>query len=349
MKGVVSMSSARSRNANLDLLRILSAYLVIICHTIWFIQLNELSAPVRYGIFMVQAFSKIAVPVYFMITGCTLLTKSDSIRRTLQRLLRIACVLIVFSIVQELLPLHRPADLLAFRLPSFLEFIYRQPAIDAYWYLYAYIAILLMMPLLQKLVKSMSKSDFAYFFAISFFVFGIWPVVVEYTPISEYTYHFTLPLFSTNICYLLMGYAFIAVPHKKQPAALLLLLLVLSIAVNAAFMNHDHLATGGAYHQFMDNIAFLPMLIATGCFFALICRIPLNGRAAAVCTELGRCSFGAYLLCDLFLEVLAPVFYPLRAAFGQIPALLLYQLLILASSVVTAAVLRRLPLLRKIL
>lgn len=343
------MSSARSRNANLDLLRILSAYLVIICHTIWFIRLDEISTSARHGVFLLQAFSKIAVPVYFMITGCTLLTKSDSIRRTLQRVLRIGCVLVIFSIVQELLPLRDPATLLAFRLPSFLESIYRKPAIDAYWYLYAYIAILLMMPLLQKLVKSMSKSDFAYFFAISFLVFGVWPVLVEYTPISEYTHHFTLPLFSTNICYLLMGYAFMTIPHKKQPAALLLLLLVLSIAVNAVFMNHDHLATGGAYHQFMDNIAFLPMLIATGCFFALICRIPLNGNAAAICTELGRCSFGAYLLCDLFLEILSPVFYPLRAAVGQIPAVLLYQLMILAASVATAAILRRLPLLRKIL
>lgn len=206
-----------------------------------------------------------------------------------------------------------------------------------------------MLPLLQKLVKAMSKTDFVYFFLISFLFFGVWPVFVEYTPISEYTHHFSLPLFSTHICYLFMGYAFYQIFRNGLPVPFLLVVLLASLMTNAFLMNHDFVSSAGTSYAFMDNIAFLPMLLASASFFLLIRRIKLSQLAASISKTLGICSFGVYLISDLFLIVLIPVFYTMRSTIGQIPAVLLYQPLVFCASVLSVALLRRVPVFNRLL
>ena len=68
----------------------------------------------------------------------------------------------------------------------------------AYWYLYMYLGLLLMLPFLQKLFAAMQRQDFLLFFGISAFFIGFWPLVVEYTPMSVYNEQFTLPLFGSS-------------------------------------------------------------------------------------------------------------------------------------------------------
>lgn len=341
-------SRSAQRDASLDLIRILGAYLVIVCHTIPYIRLDALTPITRYIVFFFQSFSKIAVPLFLMVSGCTLLPKADTLFKTLNRIFRIAAVLLLFSLMHAFLHLGGNA-VSSFRFLSFLESIYRAPMITPYWYLYAYIGILLMLPLLQKLVKAMSKTDFVYFFLISFLFFGVWPVFVEYTPISEYTHHFSLPLFSTHICYLFMGYAFYRIFRTGLPVPFLLVVLLASLMTNAFLMNHDFVSSTGTSYAFMDNIAFLPMLLASASFFLLIRRMKLSQKTAAIATVLGSCAFGVYLISDLFLIVLIPVFYTMRSSIGQIQAVLLYQPLVFCASVLSVALLRRVPVFNKLL
>lgn len=338
---------ANQRDANLDLIRILSAYLVIVCHTVPYIQLDSLTSPARYSVFFLQSLSKIAVPLFLMVSGCTLLPKADTLRKTFDRICRMAAVLVLFSLVYALLLDQDTAS--SFGFLSFLESIYRAPVITPYWYLYAYIGILLMLPLLQKLVRAMSQADFCYYFLLSFLFFGIWPVLVEYTPISEYTHHFALPLFSTHICYLFMGYAFSRFSCRTLPVPFLLLVFLFSLMGNAFLMHRDYVSSSAAAYGFMDNIAFLPMLLASSSFFLLIKRLKLSHRAASISTALGGCSFGVYLISDLFLIVLMPVFYAMRSAIGQIQAVLFYHLLVFFASVLSASILRRVPGLNRLL
>lgn len=338
------MQTARpgARIAFLDALRILASYLVIVCHTICYIPLADISPSQRLFTFFMQSASKIAVPLFLMISGCTLLRKQDSLRKTLSRFLRILLVLILFSL-PYVLRSGRRADPV-----HYLLAIYEAPVTNAYWYLYAYAGLLLMLPFLQKLVQALTRKDFLFFFSVSILVYGLWPMVVEYTPLSDYTAHFALPLFGTHICYLFLGDALLRLPREKLRAVPLALLFALGIAVNALLTAHDYVSTDGQRYLFMDNIAFLPMLLASACAFLLLRLASFSPRGARVASRLGRCAFGVYLLSDLFLDLLFPIYIALRDISGPLCGVMLYQLIVFAVSLACAAVMTRIPLLRRL-
>ena len=130
-----------------------------------------------------MSFSNIAVPIFLMISGCTLLTKQDNIKKTFSRVLRIGLALIVFSFVYEVYR-FAAGQIQTLSIKRFLLFIYEQQTTMGYWYLYMYLGLLLMLPFLQKLFAAMQRQDFLLFFGISAFFIGFWPLVVEYTPMS---------------------------------------------------------------------------------------------------------------------------------------------------------------------
>ena len=148
-----------ARALDLDLLRLLCSFLVIVNHTYDYVRLSEASAPVRYASFAAFSFSKIAVPIFLMISGFTLLSKTDDIKKTFSRVLRIGLSLVVFSFVYEVYRyVSGQQDSLSIK--RFLLFIYEQHTTTAFWYLYAYLGLLVMLPFLQKLAHAMSKQDF---------------------------------------------------------------------------------------------------------------------------------------------------------------------------------------------
>lgn len=329
----------------LDLLRIVCAYLVIVCHAVSYIHLDQVPPAAGYMALLIHCLSKVAVPVFLMISGCTLLRKMDTIKKALSRVLRIGITLAVFSALYALcLP-----DPSINSISRFLDSIYREPITLSYWYLYVYLGLLLMMPLLQRLVHSMTKHDFFYFFAISIPVFSICPMVIEFTPISEYAFHFQLPLFGTYICYLFLGYTLIHIPEEKLSAPLLAAGTLLGAAVNALMMFSAYQASAGTDYRFMDNIALLPIMFSSCCFFLLARTVKLSARSSAAVCELGRCSFSIYLISDLCLEFITPMYYVLRSASGQFFAFFVLHLTAFALSVLLSALLRRIPLLRSIL
>lgn len=336
------------RVAYLDVLRILCSFLVIVNHTYGYIGLEAASSGVRFASFFSFLGSKVAVPVFLMISGCTLLTKSDSITKTLKRFLRIAVTLIVFSFVYEVY------GFLSGRLPSlsikrFLHLIYTEPISTAYWYLYAYAGLLLTVPFLQRMVKGMSRSDFLFFFAVSFFFIGLWPMIVEYTPVSEYCHRFELPLFCGHICYLLLGYFLYTQNTRRIPVPLLLGVSLLIITVSAAVTAHAFTATGGKRYLFLDNISLLHVVLSSACTFMLASRLPLQGRIAKAARTLGSHTFGIFLLGDLMIALLVPLFYMLRGHMHPLLAVTLYQIACWLAAMACTAVLKRLPLIRQLL
>ena len=340
-------AAPKQRIAYLDLLRVLSAYLVVLYHTVQYIHLDEVAPATRFFCLTLQAFSKVAVPVFLMISGCVLLPKSDNIIRVISRTGRIAAALILFSLVHAVLNVYR-GTVSSFRISSFLDSIYRNPIFDTYWYLYAYLGLLIMMPLLQKLAKVMTKTDFIYYFAISTLVYAIWPLVVEYTPVSEYYHLFSLPLMGTHLCYLFLGYALHRIPREKLCVPALVVIAAIATLGNALLMTTSFNA-GSKTYLFTDNIAYLPVLLCSVCLFLLARCVVLSSKTSNILQALGKCTFGSYLITDLFLIVCIPFYYTMRDAVGQVPAFMVYHLIMFALAMTVTALLRRIPFVREIL
>jgi len=336
------------RVAYLDALRILCSFLVIVNHTYNYIGLERVSGSVRFAALFSLFSSKVAVPIFLMISGCTLLGKTDSLPRTLQRFFRIAVTLVVFSFIYEIYGCVF-GNTQTLSIKRFLNTIYTQPISIAYWYLYAYAGIMLMLPFLQRLAKGMSRSDYLFFFAVSFFFVGLWPMIVEYTPVSEYCHRFELPLFSAHICYMLLGYFLYTHRRKAYPVLPLLLFSLLIITACTAAADHAFSASGGTRYLFLDNISLLPIMLTSVCTFLLAARLPLRGRIAEAARILGGCTFGIYLLGDLMIAVLIPLFYALRESVHPLIAVTGYQIACWLAALACTVVLKRIPLIRKLL
>lgn len=336
------------RIAYLDALRVLCCFLVIVNHTYDYAGLSSASASVRLGAFVSLFLSKPAVPIFLMISGCTLLTKDDNIPKTLSRFMRIAVTLVVFSFVYEIYH-YLTGQIDALSIKRFLLSIYEVNITTAYWYLYAYAGILLMLPFLQKMVRNMEKHDFLFFFAISILFFGIWPMAVEYTPMSAQTELFALPLFGTYIAYMLMGYYLHTYGVKAPPAPVLAAVIAGCALICGAATDRAYAATAGMRYLYLDNIGLLPVIAMSVCLFLLAQKLPLSGRAADMLSLLGRHAFGVYLLSDLFIAALLPLFLLLRAQMPVLLALALYQLAVWACALAVTALLRCVPLIRKLL
>ena len=336
------------RIAYLDALRILCSFLVIVNHTYSYIGLDRASSSVRFASFLALFASKIAVPVFLMISGCTLLTKTDSIAKTLRRFLRIAVSLVVFSFIYEAYG-YACGNIETLSVKRFLHSIYTVHITPAYWYLYMYAGMLLMVPFLQRMVKGMSRSDFLFFFAVSLFFIGLWPMIVEYTPVSDDYARFELPLFGAHICYMLLGYFVYTQPQRRIPLSALILLPLLSISACALVTHRAFAASGGARYLFLDNIALLPVALTSVCVFSLAARIPLHGRIADCARHLGNCAFGVYLLGDLTIAMLFPLLYVFLDALHPLLAVALYQAASWLLALAFTAVLKRIPLIGRLL
>lgn len=165
------------RKYHIDILRILACFAVIVNHfTPGFAAFNSENIARGGAAYWLLAFlsesCKFAVPLFFMISGALLLKKEEPIKVLLKkRVLRIVISLLVFSVIyvffnRHVLGINR----------SFSD-IYSSEAMYHLWYLYAYIAFLLCLPILRDVARQINREKMIYCTTIFFIFFCIIPVV----------------------------------------------------------------------------------------------------------------------------------------------------------------------------
>ena len=205
----------------LDVLRVIAILLVIFNHTPAFrfpFQTIGESMGVKLML-IVSAFDKVAVPLFFMISGALLLPKQESLKILIsKRVGRFLIVLLLFHVVQASYYYWMCGEVeIGFR--SFLGDCYWGNSSKGYvlgwteayavWFLYAYIALLLMLPFLRAMVKGMEMMTFYYLFALQIMLCVVVPamfvLVTGFTPegFRVLTY---LPLCGNVLVYVIAGY-----------------------------------------------------------------------------------------------------------------------------------------------
>ncbi|MBQ5649328.1 MAG: acyltransferase family protein, partial [Clostridia bacterium] len=93
----------KSRECFLDILRIIACFCVIVNHTNSDVFLNTAPGSITWFVSLAYFFvSKIAVPVFFMISGYLLLGKIDSPKKSFQRIIRILAALIGCGVIYSI-------------------------------------------------------------------------------------------------------------------------------------------------------------------------------------------------------------------------------------------------------
>lgn len=242
----MSNASLSGRKFHLDILRILAIFLVLFNHTAAFhhpFSHVPNSLP-EFGALVVSICDKVAVPLFFMISGALLLVREESIGQLLKkRVWRYVVVIILFQLLQ-----HGYAHFVHGATFGYREFLRHcvmgQTCVHgnaAVWFLYAYLAYILLLPLLRIMVKHMTNLHFLYLFAVQILLCAFVPY--EKTGCSSW-----LPFCNGVFVYILAGYY---VEHRvevksigKKYFFLLIAGSVCCVLLSAAMCEVDRLLAG---------------------------------------------------------------------------------------------------------
>ena len=154
----------REEKIYLELLRIIAIYFVIFNHTnqrgyIYFTTLSN-DKPILYYLTMCfSVFCTMSVPMFFMISGITLLDKNEDIATLWKkRILRMVGALIVFSLLHYFVQTgFNPGNM---NIRAFAITLYSGSVIAPFWFLYYYIGFLIILPFLRSLAKNLEEREY---------------------------------------------------------------------------------------------------------------------------------------------------------------------------------------------
>ena len=342
----------KRREGWLDALRIVSAFLVIVNHTNS--SVFQASSPEHATWWLSVAWyylCKIAVPVFVMVSGAVLLPRQDSLRKCLGRFGRILAALLVFSYGYYLYDAWVYWGLWPrmINFGAFFEKVWTQQITDGFWYLYFYMGLMLMLPLFQRMAASMKERDMAYLIGLCFGIGAVWPLAAHYVPALRLPEHFSAPLFTGYIGLFFAGHwirsRFTPSQARLRGAAATL---IASVAISVVLTRVEFDRVPGGKYWFMDNRLQPSVFTIIAAVSAMMLAKGLV-KDSRVWAELGGCAFGIYLVQDwLIAETEMRLFVPLCGMIPAFPAVIVWELILFAIALAAAWLMRRIPVLKKI-
>lgn len=362
---ILSGKQGKTKKVYYEWIRLIACFFVIFNHLKGYVLFMNASG-IKQAFYMVlSVITKINVPLFFMVSGALLLEKQENIVTVLKkRISRVCLVILLFElgifIECRLYALAQGRDY-EFTVKRFIYGVFARELDEtgAYWYLYAYLGFLCLLPLLQKLAKQMSRSDFYTLLTLHFVFLFLFPVcnlllTVTGNDSISIAGEFSVPLAtSAAFFYPLVGYY---LDHKidiltisKGKWVRLVAAALTGIVLSCLCVYLDGVA-GENYISLFDYLLAIAVFLFIK--YAVTIRIPIlsAGRIAEAVCFMGSLTFGIYLLDHYFklvlysgYEAFAESFLPsLFASFG-------WCVISMFLGGMVTWILKKLPLFRKIL
>jgi len=335
----------------IDVLRVIACFLVIVNHTNSWIFTETVPVPCATWYVSLTYFfiSKIAVPIFIMISGYTMLDRIDSYKKIGQKVIRTVIALYIFS-----LPYYwgqwQVGDRPHVSIGDFLVSVFQYPQTTAFWYMYMYIGLLIMLPFLQKMVANLSKKDVEIFIGLCLLITGTWPIVEHWFPILTYSKLVDFALFDSFVGIMMLGYYMkkYVTPTKKK-TIIAIITFVVCVAFNVIMTRREYDIMGGQNYLFYDDRVYLPIVLASAAIFYLVSCIRVEGKFAKVMKVLGGCSFGIYLLADFLLGRLQWIWNIMwTRGLHQFVAIIIYEFIIFGLGFAITFILKLIPGMKKV-
>lgn len=299
----------------------------------------------------------VAVPIFFMISGALLLGKEESIKDVfVKRVFKYVIILIVVSVLYQIYDWK--CDNTEFTLVNCFKKIYSDKASVALWYLYSYIGLLMMLPILRKMVRLMETRDYLYLAAGYVCMVGILPISQYYLSKGTVSLNgsFSAVLFTTpNIFFAIMGYFLEKILKNKyfnrKNAFILVSVSVLCIILSCMMTQYKADLTGElseyTSQTFYSSLIAVPAFTIYYCCKMLFMKVKIDTRILKCIQFVGSTTFGVYLLERVLRVRLMFVFNRLEPVIHTMPACLLYILTCQIIGTVIVAILKKIPIIRK--
>lgn len=344
-----------SRNIiHIEILRIIAVYFVLFNHTgnngfyLFSIAQKSIFYPLYLALSVVD---RVAVPIYFMISGALLLGKEESIRVVYRK--RILKFLIILLLVSFCYDIYFNEGKL--NIKQSIVSVYTTSGPLALWYLYSYLGVLVMLPLLRKLASAMETKDYVYLGICQIVFVGIIPITqfVLSKGTVRLNSSFTVAIItSQNIFYVLMGYFFEKVLDAKYfnlKNILAANLFGVAAVVVTCFVTHYSWKLTGKYTAFHNNLISIPT-------FALYISVKyvfktknISAKAKSIITLLSGTTFGIYLLERMLRDQTIFVFYFLQPFIHTLPACIIWIFVACSIGCLVTMVLKKAPVIKELL
>ena len=281
---------SKSKKLYLEILRIISCLFVLLNHTISFVNpISDIGILLKDCLFMG---CKVAVPLFFMISGYLLLSKDYSFKEILQdKVLRMIIVLII-SVILVYLVLCK-----SLKFEDYLLQVIAKPTPLPLWYLYVLVGLYLMVPFIRKIVVLMKNIDYIFFFILVLVIPGTIPLIEQLLKINVSDF-FTKALFSGYIGYFVMGYYVGKKSLNKKECIVSLVIGILTYVLSVVWIFIEY-KNNGINSLFLDNILLLTTVLPSISFFVLIKYVFENfkfGKKMEIAIKtIGGTTFGVYL------------------------------------------------------
>ena len=333
----------------IEFLRIVACFLVIVNHTNSRIFLSFSSTPpppVWFASLTYFFISKIAVPLFLMIMGAILLGKQDTPQKSKRRLLRAFLILTAASAAYYVYYAHRNAQ--PIQINVFLDQLFRLHATNAFWYLYLYLGLLCLLPVLQKLVKVLSKQELQWLIFLSMGIMGLVPLIRIFAPDVSISGSFMMAFFSPCVGVVLCGYYiehYMVINRKK---AFLSCIIFVVLIVFQVLGTYDLFIRDSTNYLGLDNRDFITITGSAACFYMIskyiFSRVQLNTRVEKAICSIGGLTFGIYLLGDWMIQINPSVWIDsfLCRHMPAMPAMVLWEMFIFTACAVLVAFFKKL-------
>lgn len=352
----IKKKKGTNKKVHIEILRCIAIFFVIFNHTgTRGFQLYAVtnSNILRIIYLIIAILCKVAVPIFFMISGALLLNKEEDIKTLCKkRIVRIIMVIFVASFIQYLYKIRH--DFTGFNILTFLKTIYTKRVTVPYWFLYSYLGFLIMLPFLRNLVKNMKKEHYYYLFIIYAIYRLIMPIITQQLDISI-NKNLQIVLLGTNIICPIVGHFCENILNLKKINkkivifATIALIVVIIMGVILTILEVQK--TGNKRVQtYLDYgsifIAMYTYTLTKKYFY----KRKLPNWINNIIITVGGCSFGIYLIENILRDIMfSKIVSKLSPFIKTMPSCLVSILCIICVGTMITMILKKIPICRKLL
>ena len=339
----------RQKKVYLEILRVFAIILVIYNHTRsdgYTLYQRADNLWTYYSSLILSIFCKTAVPLFFMISGVTLLGKVESVRDVYRkRVLRMVLIILIFTFLQYLriLRIH-PEN--GFNIVTYLAYCYSGNIIEPYWFLKSYLSMLLILPLLRVLAQNMKKEHF--YLPLGIKIMSTLITVLQI--FTKYSMNVTLLTNTDFVFYPLIGYYLDNIQSeeetnwKRQVYSCIAIAGLLALTVMFVTMYHQR---SGQYSEVLNTLTGWMITLQAFLFFK---EIKIKGeRSNKFWNAMGECTFGLYLIEDVVRNQIEKLMYWIRPVCGPMTACLFFVLMSTVTGLAVIWLVRKIPCVKKLI
>jgi surface polysaccharide O-acyltransferase-like enzyme len=302
---MLSENLPESHHCELDVLRVLAVFMVVVVHV---------SAPILYSFgdipiaaWMLANFydscSRMAVPLFFLASGYLILGRAEAnLEFYRKRFTKVLIPLLVWSILYFLWmhPENFEDQRTAFeRISSLLEAMYSGPVVFHLWFLYILIGIYLVAPILRIYVHASKNNDLIYFLLLWLLAGPLFSLFVKI--VGRPSELLEIPIVSGYVGYFVLGYALKRLDFSGK-TVWFRGLMVLSILIT--FLGTHYLSwRSDQFNEYLYDYLALNVVLMSLSGFVVVLNWAWAKRPHALVQVLSSLSFGIYLIHVFVLEV----------------------------------------------